>query len=406
MFTGGAEQRSLENPTVSLASAEGWDVFGFTNQTITGESVTFEKALTVPAIWAAVNTIAGTIAHLPLHLFKTDAAGAVSRAYQDPLYKIVHDRPNNVHTSYVFRKWLVSQLFAEGRALVLIATDKAGRTASLIPLAKDSVTIKQAIQDGQLQRTYRVGSITYDQSQILDFVLMPKADGLGCYSPIIQNRDAIALMIAAQKYSATLLSNGGVPPMILEGPPLSPQAQERATEQLESAISIGRDRKRKIVPVPNGHKLSKIGLNPAEQQLLELRQFQIGEASRIFNIAPAMLHDLTTGTYSNVEQQNLNFAQHTIVPLLELIEQEMNAKLFGKRNTSSYVEFDIDGLQRGDFLSRMNGLAKAVQTGLVTPNEARALDNRPPMDGGDDLMIQGATVRIKDQPNLGEKKKK
>jgi HK97 family phage portal protein len=154
-----------------------------------------------------------------------------------------------------------------------------------------------------------------------------------------------------------------------------------------------------VLPLPTGFSLTPIGVNARDQQLLELRQFQIGEVARILNIAPAMLHDLSTGTYSNVEQQNLNFAQHTIVPLVELIEQEMNAKLFGKKNSNSFVEFDLDGLQRGDFTSRMTGLAMAVNTALITPNEARALDNRPPLEGGDELMIQGATVRLKAQPD-------
>lgn len=396
--SGERRSQSLNNPSVSLGDSRAFmELFGGSS-TVTGESVTFEKALTVPAIWAAVNVIGSTIASLPFHLFKTDTKGVTTKANNDPIYKLIHDRPNSVHTSYVWRKWLVSQLFEHGRALILIAQDQAGRTAGLIPLTRERVTINQTIVNGDIRRTYQVGSIVYDQSQILDFVLQPTSDGIGCYSPIQSNRDSIALMIAAQRYSATLLGNGGIPPLVLEGELGSPQAQEKASDQIEAALGLNRDRNRKVLPMPRGYQLKPIGLDPKAQQLIELRQFQISEASRIFNIAPAMLHDLSRATFSNVEQQNINFAQHTIVPLLELIEQEMNAKLFGKRNTSNFVEFDIDGLQRGDFMSRMTGLATAVQTGIRTPNEARALDNLPPMEGGDDLMIQGATVRLKAQP--------
>jgi HK97 family phage portal protein len=135
--------------------------------------------------------------------------------------------------------------------------------------------------------------------------------------------------------------------------------------------------------------------------MIELRRFQISEASRIFNVAPALLFDLSTGTYSNVEQQSLSFATQTITPLVKLIEQELNLKLFGgnpntRQNTVNYVEFNVDALVRGDLKSRMEALARSVNAALLTPDEARALDNRPAMPGGDRLYIQGATVPLED----------
>lgn len=393
----GAERRShiLENPAVSLTDASAWNAAFDATSSITGEAISFKKALSIPAVWAAVNVIAGTIAHLPFQLLKT-VDGVTEKDDKNPAYKVIHDRPNDVHTSYVFLKWMVSRLLLDGRFFSLVLRDKGGRFVGLIPYCRHEVEIRQRISRQGISRSYIIGGKTYKHTDILDFNLLLAEDGVDTISPLSIHRDSFSLMLAAQRYSATLLANGGVPPLALEGPVGSPAANERASDQISAFIAANSSNKRKILPLPAGYKLDSIGINARDQQLLELRQFQITEAARIFNIAPAMLHDLSTGTYSNVEQQNLNFAQHTIAPLVELIEQEFNAKLFGEG--VNYAEFNLDGLLRGDFASRMTGLAKAVNAGLMTPNEGRALDNRPPLEGGDDLMIQGATARLKAQP--------
>ena len=108
--------------------------------------------------------------------------------------------------------------------------------------------------------------------------------------------------------------------------------------------------------------------------------------------------NLSHGTFSNTEQQDLNFTKHSLTHLLELWEQELNLKLFTGRNKTGFVEFNIDGLLRGDFATRMTGLTAGVNSALITPNEGRALDNRPPKENGDDLYIQGATVKLGTPP--------
>lgn len=384
----GGETRSIENPTVSLAH------FDSDFYKPTGATVTEAAALGVPAIFQAVTLIAGTLAHLPLHLYR-DSGGVKEKAVSDPLYRIIHDQPNDVHTSFAFRNWLGSRLLLDGRAIVLIVRNRAGKVAGLLPLALSKVEVRQDVRDGRLVRSYTYDRKTiYHASEILDFVRMPKSDGIGHYSPIELSRSAIASIIAAESYASALFEGGGVPPLKLTGAFASPATQDKAQEQIAAALRSAKSRNRNIVAMPSGFDLQAIGIDPVKQQLLELRQFQIAEVSRIFNVPPALLFDLTHGTYSNVEQQNLAFAQHTMTPLCELIEQELNSKLFGARNTVNSIEFNLDGLQRGAFKDRMDGLARAVNSSLITPNEARALDNRPAKEGGDDLLIQGATVKL------------
>jgi HK97 family phage portal protein len=398
----GSETRSIENPAVSLTDVQAWqEVFGFGGTSAAGETVNEESALGVPAIWQAVNAIAGTIAHLPLHLYKIDADGSTKKAETDPLYRVIHDRVNGVQTSFSWRKWLVSRLLIDGRAVSLIIRNKAGRVMGFIALEWSKVTVSQSISDGRVSRRYAYQGVSkpYEAWEVLDIVLMPKPNGIDHYSPIYQNRNTIGLIQAAERYASTLFAAGGVPPLTLEMVPgSSPAAAQRASDNLNELLRLSTSNKRNILPIPTGHKLSPVGIDPQKQQMIELRRFQISEVCRIFNISPAMIHDLSTGTYSNVEQQNLYYAQHTITPLIKMIEQEMNLKLFGDRNRSNYVEFNLDGLMRGDFATRMDGLARAVNSAMITPNEARALDNRPPLEGGDELLIQGATVPLGQQP--------
>jgi HK97 family phage portal protein len=385
---------SLEDPRVSLSDPIAFnELFGGTSN-IGGEAVNEDAAMGVTAIWQAINCIAGTIAHLPLHLYTIDKEGNASKKTKDPLYRVVHDRANEVHTAFQFWKWVVTRLQLEGRAIAILLHDQITRVQGFLPVPASEVSITQVIKDKKLTRTYTHKGVIYEPWQVLDFALNLKSDGVTHYNPVHENRNAISLIIAAERYSATLFANGGIPPLTLEGPPMSAAASARATTDFEEALRGNRSRNRKILNIPTNFKLSPLGLDPSKQQVIELRKWQVSEVSRIFNIAPAMLHDLTTGTYSNVEQQNLSFAQHTIAPIIELIEQELNAKLFGERNKSDYVEFNMDGLQRGDFLSRMEGSARAVNSGIRTPNEIRAYDNLAPLPGGDKLYIQGATVPL------------
>lgn len=389
------ESRSLENPSRSVTDAANW--FNATPASVVPVNET--AALGVPAIWQAINLLSSTIANLPLHLYRVDKSGEVEKATNDPLYYIVHDRMNDVHTKSQFFKWWIWRALAseKGRGIALIMRNKADRVMGFAPLDERATTVRQYIDgDGKLTRTYTVGTKTYDSREIIDLAPVMAANGFDAISPIISNASAVGAIIAAEKYATEMFANGGVPPLTYTAPPTatSPEAAARAVEQMSSILKLARDSKRNIVPVQAGGELAPLGFEPAKQQMIELRTFQIQEVARIYNVAPALLYDLSTGTYANYEQQSLSFATQTILPLVKMIEQELNLKLFGKRNSVNYVEFNMDGLVRGDIKSRMEALRAGINSGLRTPNEARALDNLPALPGGDELYIQSATVPL------------
>ena len=150
---------------------------------------------------------------------------------------------------------------------------------------------------------------------------------------------------------------------------------------------------RSVLALPSGHELKSVGFSPDDMQLIELQRFCIEQIARIYSLPPVFLQDLSNGTYSNVEQQDLHFVKHTLRRWIEQTEQEMNLKLFG-RESNKEVRFNVDSLLRGDLKTRMEGHATSIQNGIKTPNEVREIEGLDPQESGDDLMIQGATVPI------------
>lgn len=394
---------SLENPSVSLSDAAAWEsLFGAWRLSDAGVSVTRDTALGVPAVWAAVNFISSTIASLPLDLFSRDDDGSRTRADGDPLYAILHDDVNPETSSFDWRKSAMQNVLLEGRSYSFIERNVARRVINLWPLDPCYVTVKR--QGGKTSYSYQEGSkrTVYAASEIIDIPWMLHPDGLCHYNPIDRLRNAIGLAIAMEKYGAEFFSNGGIPPLQLVGPMETPAAIKRAATDINAAISAAKSEGRSILPMPLMHKLEAIGIDAQKGQLVEGRKFQMQEIARIYQLPPVFLQDLSGATFANSEQQDLNFVKHTLGQWIKRWEQQLNLKLFGPRVRARFVEFNVDGLLRGDFKTRMDGYAQGIQNAILAPDEARAMENRPAM-GGDagKLHIQGATVPLGDQLKRG-----
>lgn len=383
--------------TATQASPDILRVFGLDAlNNSAGEHVSIESALGVPAVWAAVNFLSATVAGLPLKVYRrTDAGREVS---SEPLAAILHDVSNqeDLTSSFAWRKWWMEQALTGGRGVTFVERNAMGRVINLWPLEPDRVVVKR--KDRRKVYEYHDSGRTtvYDAAEVLDLPYMIKADGVGHRSPITSNREVVGLAQAVTKYGAAFFRNGGVPPFAVTGNFQSPGAMQRAAEDLDEAVRRASKEARQALVLPSGLDIKPIGSDAADAQMIEAQRFVIEQIARIYSLPPVFLQDLTHGTFSNTEQQDLHLVKHTIKRWVEQIEQEMNLKFFG-RGSRSYVEFSLDGLLRGDFKTRMEGYATAIQNGTLTPNEARDMENRPAMDGGDRLMIQGATVPLAGQ---------
>lgn len=390
------EKRSLENPSAPVSAANFMQIMGWADGiSAAGITVNVDTALGVPAVWAAVNFIAGTIAGLPLQVFRKDKDGSRQRVQSD-FSAMMHDAVNDGMSSFEWRMHSFTQALTGGRAVSYIERNGAGAVVNIWPFDPTTVRVTRQV-DGR--KVYTSGGRAYEAGEILDLPFMLKANMIDVRGPIAHNKDVIGMAIAATRHGSKVFQSGGIPPAVLQGPFGSSAAAGRASEDIAAAMAKLAQDGRPIMAIPLGHELKAIGIDPEKLQLLELQRFCVEQIARIYSLPPVFLQDLTHGTFSNTEQQDLHFVKHTVKRWVEQFEQEMNLKFFG-RGSEFYVEFNVDGLLRGDFKARMEANALAIQNAIRTPDEVRAMENLPPK-GATELLIQGATVPLGKQPGVG-----
>ena len=389
------EIRNLENPSAPVSQADFLQVMGWGDTIASaGVNVTIENALGVPAIWSAVNFISGTLAGLPLHVYERTSKGR--RQVNGPLARILHDAVSDDMSSFEWRKYMYEQVLTGGRCVTYIERRNNGQVMNLYPLDPGHTRVDRVMRDGKMVKLYRYLGSTYEARDVIDISFMIKANQLDVRGPIAANKDAIGMAIAASRYGSKAFQSGGIPPAVIQGPFQSGAAAVRASDDIANTMGKLANEGKPVMALPLGHEIKTFGFNPEQMQLLELQRFSIEQIARIYSLPPVFLQDLSNGTYSNTEQQDLHFVKHTLKRWIEQTEQELNLKLF-PRNSNRYIEFNVDGLLRGDFKTRMDAHAASIQNGIRTPNEVRDSENLGPLPGGDDLMIQGATVPIRTQ---------
>lgn len=355
-------------------------------------AVTSDTAMQVPAFACAVLFIAETVAALPLDYYRRKRDGSREEG-KGPLVALLKDAAHDTLTSFEWRKGEMVKKLTGGRGLTYIERNDRGQPINFFPLDPGKIKV---VRDGfALAYVFEDASrrITYSASEVIDLPFLLKQDGFSVRSPLQMGERALSKALAAMAYGEKFFNGGGVPPFVITGP-TTPTGLQRAADDMDKAVRKAKGEKRLALALPPGHEIKPLGTDPEKAQMVESLRFSIEEIARLFKIPPVFLQDLTHGTFSNTEQQDLHFVKHTLLHHVKQFEQELNLKLFGRSNRSEYVEFNVDGIMRGDFKTRMEGWARGVQTGIVTPNEARRAENYPDMPGGDELFMQGATVPI------------
>ena len=387
------EARNLENPTAPVSASDFLQTMGWGDPIASsGVTVTIDNALGVPAVWSAVNFLSGTIAGLPLHVYRKTANGRVR--VENGVAPILNENANDGMSSFEWLKYSFEQVFTGGRSVTYIERSATGAVKNLWPLDPAKLRVER-LQDGR--KIYRYNLTQYDAAEVIDIPFMLKSNGTDVRGPIMSNKDTIGMAISASRYGAKAFQSGGIPPAVLQGPFQSGAAAVRASDDVAKTMAKLASENRAVMALPIGHELKSIGFNPEQMQLLELQRFSVEQVARIYSLPPIFLQDLSKGTFANTEQQDLHFVKHTIKRWIEQAEAEINLKIFG-RNSKTYAEFNVDGLLRGDFKTRMEAHATSIQNGIRTPNEVRDIENLAAMPEGNSLMIQGATVPIGSQP--------
>lgn len=386
---------SAEDPRVPVSAEAFLQFFGVSASSL--PAVTLESALSVPAFLAAVTFLSRTMANLPIHAFKQAPKGV--SPLKNGIQQLLNEAPNDEWTSYDWRNYHWGQVFTVGRGVSWIER-KGDLVVGIWPMDATRTTLFR--EENRLFYQFSGGNVRYPARDVIDTPFLLRHNQMNTFSPLALGGKAIQLAIAMGDYASGFFAGGGVPPLALTGPLASgPDAMRRTQQDIKRVIDAAKNGNDPVFPIPPGYKLEPVGFDPEKGQMTDARLFQIQEIARIFGLPPVFLQDLSRGTFANVEQQDLFFVKHLVAQWAKAFEDQLNLKLFG-RGTKFYVEHSLDGLLRGDLVARMNALAQGVQNALITPDEGRALDNRPPKGGAaDKLHIQGATVPLGTQPNGG-----
>ncbi len=370
-----------------------------------GKAVTERSAMQMTAVYSCVRILAEAIAGLPLHLYKYTDSGGKEKAIDHPLYLLLHDEPNPEMSSFVFRETLMTHLLLWGNAYAQIIRNGKGEVVALYPLMPNKMTVDRD-EKGCLYYSYSrmekeaptmKGSTVILQPEDVLHVPGLGFDGLVGYSPIAMAKNAIGLAIATEEYGAKWFANGAAPSGVLEHPGTI-KDPSRVREAWQSQFG-GSSNSGKIAVLEEGMKYTPITISPEQAQFLETRKFQINEIARIFRVPPHMVGDLEKSSFSNIEQQSLEFVKYTLDPWVVRWEQSIMRRLLSPEEKQSYyVKFNLEGLLRGDYQSRMNGYAIGRQNGWMSANDIRELENLdriPAEDGGDLYLINGNMLPLK-----------
>ena len=399
-----AISHSRDKPKDSLNGSRYSFFFG---GTLSGKPVNETTAMQMTAVYSCVRILSETVAGLPLNVYRYNDRGGKEKAFKHPLYRLLHDEPNPEMTSFAFRETLMSHLLLWGNAYAQIIRNARGEVIALYPLMPNKMTVDRD-QNGRLFYSYQrsvedpatLGKSIWVTLSPSDVLHIPGLgfDGLIGYSPIAMAKNAIGLAIATEEYGAKFFANGAAPSGVLEHPGTIKDPQ-RVKESWNSAYQ-GSANAHKIAVLEEGMKYTPIGIAPEQAQFLETRKFQINEIARIFRVPPHMLADLEKSSFSNIEQQSLEFVKYTLDPWVVRWEQSMCRVLFSESEKPTYfIKFNVDGLLRGDYASRMTGYATARQNGWMSANDIRELENLDRISsdlGGDLYLINGAMTKLED----------
>lgn len=401
--------RSRDKPTDRTA---GSSYSFFLGGTASGKYVTERSAMQMTAVYCCVRILSEAVASLPLQFYRYTDDGGKEKAAEHSLYFLLHDEPNPEMTSFIFRETLMTHLLLWGNAYSQIIRNGKGEVVALYPLMPDRMKVDRD-EHGRLYYEYTV----YDSDDVdgrkgtnkvgrtvrlqpHDVLHIPGLgfDGLVGYSPIAMAKNAIGLAIATEEYGSKFFANGAAPSGVLEHPgTIKDPSKVRESWQ---ATFGGSGNANKIAVLEEGMKYTPISISPEQAQFLETRKFQIDEIARIFRVPPHMIGDLEKSSFNNIEQQSLEFVKYTLDPWVSRWEQAMvRALLTPDEKKKYFFKFNVDGLLRGDYQSRMNGYATARQNGWMSANDIRELENLdriPAEQGGDLYLINGNMTKLED----------
>lgn len=350
-----------------------------------GTIVSEESALKFSAVLACVRIISESIAQLPLILYRR-VGDRRERATDHPLYRLLHDAPNPLMTSFEAREYLAVSVLLWGNGYALIDRAYDGTPIALWPIHPSQVVVK--VEDGKVVYELYNGKTSerLARSRVLHIRGL-SLDGITGLSPIGLAKEAIGVGLAAEEAAARFWAAGGTPRELLKVPGITDPEQWKQWRDAVERIRGGLEGSHRVQVLPAEWSTDKIGIPPSDAEFIETRNFQILEIARIFRVPPHKLGILEKASYASIEQQSIEFVQDSLLPWLRRFEQAIRRDVLPPWEPDLFVEHLVDGLLRGDIESRYRAYATARQWGWLSVNDIRRLENMEPIPGGDSYLM-------------------
>ena len=363
-------------------------------------TVSPQNAMQLTTVFACNRVIAETISSISLDIYEIVGAGK-EKAKDHPLYDILKYSPYPGVTSVMWRELIVSALNTRGNHYTQIIRDGNRYIKALFPLITDNMK-PEWTKGGKRAYLYDLGGkkVPVPADEILHIPGLPSDNGLIGLSPIEYNRKALQLGATTQQFGLNFFDKGAnASGAFATDGELSDESYARLKKDLNENY-VGMQNSGKPLLLEGGLKFERISIPNNDAQFLETRKYQKEEIASIFRVPMHMINSLENATFSNIEHQSLEFVQFTILPWIKRIEQAMNMQLLTAEERKRYsIKFNVDSLLRGDFKTRTEGYGTMIQNGIMSVNEARALENMNPVDGGDKRYMQMNMTTIE---KLGE----
>lgn len=380
-------KRSSPEPTTPAFDTYYDRLTGFPG--VAGVDVNTTTAEGISAVYACVAAISETVGSLPLDVYRNTDNGR-EKAKTHPLYRLLHDAPNNYQTALEFREQMQRHVLLRGNAYAEIVWNPNGSVKALLPMHPDSVTVLRS----------SLGNLVYDhvdgkgnQRRLLaDEVLHLRYhsdDGILGRSPIQVARDTIGLALAERTHGAKMFEQGTKLSGVIETPPGTTKEQAGQIRESWSAGQAGIANHGKTAVLPQGATFKTVSMTLEDAEWIEARRLSIVETARLFRVPPVMIGDMEAANYSNVVELARFFVTNTLRRHLVMWEQAINRACIN--NPAFFVEHNVEGLLRGDSLARANFYQRGIEDGWMLRSEVRRIENLPAIEGIDDAQTENAT---------------
>lgn len=352
-----------------------------------GKQINEKTALTFSAVYSCVRVLSESIGQLPVHVFKRESDGDRVHSLDHPISAIVSRQPSPIYTPFSFYSTMASNCLLWGNSYAVIERNGAMRPTRLdiihpslvTPMFDDNNNVFYEVRSDGLEKS---PAKRYDAKEIIHFRGF-SYDGINGISPIALHKDSIGLGMAAVEYGASFFGNGASLSGVLEHPSkLSKEASERLINSWNSKYQ-GSAQAGKTAVLEEGLKYKAISMPPDQAQFIATRKFSVEDVARIFRVPQHMIQNLDNATYSNIEQQSIDYVVHSLTPWLVQMEQEMNQKLFRENErVDHYVKFNTNGLLRGDQKSRGDYYQTLWNIGAISIDEIRGFEDMNKLPNG------------------------